>query len=105
MFIALILWGAIALFVTRNDYFIDRFGLYMDWRVALALVAIGFIAAVFWIQGHRLYAISKGYSALTGLALGFLILCGLLILLILPSRRKTLAAPPAASAPETGEQA
>ncbi|MFB3880772.1 MAG: hypothetical protein ACE149_05885 [Armatimonadota bacterium] len=96
MLIGLVLWALVALFVRNNDYFIDRFGIYMDWKVGLALAAAGFIGAMFWVQGHRVYAVSKGQSALIGLALAFIPILGLLVLLVVPSRSK----PAASAAPE-----
>jgi hypothetical protein len=98
----LVLWGAVALFVLKNDYLIDRFGLYMDSRVAAVLVLVGFIAAVSWVQGHRVYAVSKGLPALLGLALAFPLVLGLLILLAIPSKKGAPAAPAAETTPPAG---
>ena len=104
--IGLVLWVAVALFVKNNDYLIDRFGLYMDWRVGALLAALVFIGAVFWVQGHRVYAISKGQSALIGLALAFLLIVGLLILMVIPPKKKIPTAPAAeVTSPAEGDQA
>jgi len=102
MLIGLVLWAAVALFVKNNDYFIDRFGLYMDWRAGLILAGLVFIAAVFWVQGHRVYAMSKGQSALIGLALAFLLIVGLLILMVMPPKKRIPAAPAAEPTPPPG---
>jgi amino acid transporter len=106
MLIGLVLWVAVALFVKNNDYLIDRFGLYMDWRVGALLAALVFVAAVFWIQGHRVYAVSKGQSALIGLALAFLPIVGLLILMVIPPKKRIPTAPAAeVTPPAEGDQA
>ena len=107
MLIGLVLWAAVVLFVRNNDYFIDRFGVFVDWRLWLALFAAVFIGAMFWIQGHRVYAASKGLSQLLGLALAFLPIVGLLVLLVAPARKRAVQPPGEAEAepPAVGDQA
>lgn len=102
MLIGVVLWVAVALFVKNNDYFIDRFGLYVDWRIGALLAAVVFVAAVFWVQGHRVYAMCKGHPAIIGLALAFVLIAGLLILMLMPPKKRARAAPAAETTPPPG---
>jgi amino acid transporter len=103
MLVGLVLWAAVALFVKNNDYFIDHFGMHMgDWWIWMLLAASVFVGSVFWVQGHRVYAMSKGQSALIGLALAFLLIVGLLILIVMPPKKRIPAAPAAEPTPPPG---
>lgn len=102
MLVGVVLWVAVALFVKNSDYFIDRFGLYVDWRIGALLAALGFIGAMFWVQGHRVYAMSKGHPALIGLALAFPLVVGLLILMLMPPKKRPHAAPAVETTPPPG---
>jgi hypothetical protein len=103
MVIGAILCVAVVLFGKNNDYFIDRFGIHMsDWWIWMLLAAAVFIGVVFWVQGHRVYAVSKGRPALLGLALAFLVIVGLLILMVMPAKKRAPAAPSAEASPSAG---
>ena len=108
--IILILVGAIlavgvALFGANLGAFIDSVSFAVNVRALIGvLVVVGLIAAFLWIQGHRAWAQSKGYSSLLGLVLGFLVVVGFLILLCLPSRQKKVEEAEPAVGEASGEE-
>ena len=98
MLIGLVLAAGIALYFKNQDLLIDRvpFISRLDMRTVWAVLAVlALVAVVLWVNGHRALAISKGYSSFAGLVLGFVLLLGLLILLLLPSKRQPAQAPAA----------
>jgi len=109
--VMLILLGGIlvvgmALFGANLGAFIDSLSFPVNVRAIIGvLVVVGLIAAFLWCQGHRLYALSKGYSGLTGVALGLFAAVGFLILLVLPARKKGAEAEPAVSEASAEEEA
>jgi len=109
--VILILLGGIivvgmALFGANLGAFIDSLSFAVNVRAIIGvLVVVGLIAAFLWCQGHRLYALSKGYSGLTGVVLGLFVAVGFLILLALPARKKAAEAEPAVSEASAEEEA
>jgi len=109
--VILILVGGIlavgmALFGANLGAFIDSLSFAVNVRAIVGvLVVVGLIAAFLWCQGHRLYALSKGYSGLTGVVLGLFAAVGLLILLALPARKKAAEAEPAVGEASGEEEA
>jgi len=109
--VMLILVGGIlavgmALFGANLGAFIDSLSFAVNVPAIIGvLVVVGLIAVFLWVQGHRVYAQSKGYSGLTGLVLGVLVAVGFLILLALPARKKAAEAEPAVSEASGEEEA
>ncbi len=101
-----ILAAGIALFGANLGAFIDSVSFYVNVPVFVGvLVVVGIIAVFLWVQGHRLYAQSKGYAGFTGLVLGLFVVVGFLILLVLPARKRAAQAEPAVSEASAGEEA
>lgn len=87
--IGAILAVAVVLVVANTDALIDAVPFYVNIPVfAVVFVIVGLIAVFLWVQGHRVWAQSKGYSGLLGLVLGVLVVVGIIVLLVLPARRK-----------------
>jgi len=104
--VAAILAVAAALLVANSDQLIDSVPFYVNVPVFAAVLAVvGIIAVFLWVQGHRVWAQSKGYSGLLGLLLGVLVAIGFLILLALPARKKAAEAEPAVSEASAEEEA
>ncbi|MCJ7749588.1 MAG: hypothetical protein MUQ65_00600 [Armatimonadetes bacterium] len=101
-----ILAAAAALLVANTDAVIDSVSFYVNVPLfAGVLAVVGLIAVFLWVQGHRVYAQSKGYSGLLGLVLGLFAAVGFLILLALPARKKAAEAEPAVSEASAEEEA
>ncbi len=101
-----ILAAGMALFGANMGAFIDSLLFAVNVRALVGvLVVVGIIAVFLWIQGHRLYAQSKGYSGFTGVVLGLFPAVGFLILLVLPARKRAAQAEPAVSEASAGEEA
>ena len=101
-----ILAVAVALLVANTDAVIDSVSFYVNVPVFAAVLAVvGLIAVFLWVQGHRVWAQSKGYSGLLGLVLGLFAVVGFLILLTLPVRKKGAEAEPAAGEASAEEKA
>ena len=104
--VAAILAVAAALLVANSDQLIDSVSFYVNVPVFAAVLAVvGLIAVFLWVQGHRVWAQSKGYSGLLGLLLGVLVAIGFLILLALPARKKAAEAEPAVGEASAEEEA
>jgi hypothetical protein len=101
-----ILLVAVALLWANVGALIDSVSFYVNVRVLVVVLAVvGLIAVFVWVQGHRVWAQSKGYSGLLGLLLGVLVAIGFLILLALPARKKAADAEPAVSEASAEEEA
>jgi len=106
--VAMILVGAVlmvgvGLVAANTGRLIDSVSFFVNVPLLVAvLVVVGLVGIFLWIQGHRVWAQSKGYSSLLGLVLGFLVVIGFLILLCVPSRGKKAAAGSAVG--ETGAE-
>ena len=99
-----ILGVGIALLVANTDALIDSVSFYVNVPVfAGVLAVVGLIAVFLWVQGHRVWAQSKGYSGLLGLVLGLFAAVGFLILLVLPV--KAAEAEPGVSEASAAEEA
>ncbi len=81
--------AAVALFVKNLEALLNSVSFFVDMKVVgLVLGVVSLIAAILWIQGHRVYARSKGYSAFLGLVLAFPVIVGLIVLAVLPGPRR-----------------
>jgi len=103
--VAAIAMAAMAVFVKNLDAFIDSVSFYVNISVvAVSLSAAVLVCLLLWVQGHRLYAQSKGYAPLVGLLLGFFFIAGLVVLLALPPRKPSVEAEASSSESEGEEQ-
>ncbi len=101
-----ILAAGIALFGANLGAFIDSVSFHVNVPVVVGVMVVVVIIAVFlWVQGHRLYAQSKGYAGFTGVVLALFPAVGFLILLVLPARKRAAQAEPAADGASAAEEA
>jgi drug/metabolite transporter (DMT)-like permease len=106
--IGAILAAAAALLATNIGTIIDSAQFYVNIPILAAVLGVAsLLGIVLWVQGHRVYAQSKGHPSILGLVLGFLPVLGFLVLLALPARSASAAASepePEATAEPAAEQ-
>jgi|GEM_PF-2491443 len=89
MLVSAILVVGIALFLKNFEAFVNAVSFYVNVPVMYVILGVvGLIAMSLWLGGCALYAGEKGHSWSLGFVLGFLAIVGLLVLLVLPPKKR-----------------
>ena len=92
MLVGVILGFGIVLFLKNFEAFVNAVPFYVNVPVMyVILVAVGLMATALWLGGCALYAGTRGHPRLLGFLLGFFVIVGLLILMVLPAGKEKRA--------------
>ena len=100
--IGVLLVGVVVFVTARFESLLNEvswLNLLMPFTLPMILIVLTFVGIAFWVHGHRVYAKNKGIPMVAGLVLGFVPIIGLVMLMLVPTKRR-----PRAAAPESDEQ-